>query len=222
MPCAKTASGKGPRPRGMQACPLSGTLVLRNGQGVPPPRLANAETLIRQKINPLFMALRAIPMPTIAVIEGPCVGGGFGIAFACDIILAADGARIGSPFRNIGILPDSGIHFHLASLLGYHRACELLFTGRLLSGRAAADAGLINGAYPSTDLLPAALEMATLIASGPTLAFKQSKQVLQSLADLPNSLDAEAIGQGEIFKSADAAEGIAAFQQKRQPIFRGV
>lgn len=181
----------------------------------------DAATLIEDQINPLFVALRDIPVPTIAVVEGPCVGGGFGIAFACDIILAADNARFGSPFRNIGILPDSGIHHHLSTLLGYHRACELLFTGRLLSGSEASAWGLINHAYPAADLHASARQMAAQIAGGPTTAFKGSKKILQRGGALEDVLAAEAIGQGDIFRTADAAEGFAAFQQKRKPHFTG-
>jgi 2-(1,2-epoxy-1,2-dihydrophenyl)acetyl-CoA isomerase len=181
----------------------------------------DAATLIRKQINPLFIALRGIPVPTIAVVEGACVGGGFGIAFACDIVLAADDARIGSPFGNIGILPDSGIHHHLCSLLGYHRACELLFTGRLLSGTEASACGLINRAYAPADLHRAARDMARQIADGPTMAFKKSKIILQRDGTLGDVLDVEATAQGDVFRTADAAEGFTAFQQKRKPQFTG-
>jgi enoyl-CoA hydratase/carnithine racemase len=181
----------------------------------------DAQTLITEQINPLFLALRAIPIPTIAVVEGHCLGGGFGIAFACDIILATEEARFGSPFRNIGCLPDSGAHFHLADRIGYHRACELLFTGRLISGREAADVGLINRAYPSDQLSLAAQEMASLIATGPTVAFRMSKKILQEQPSFQAVLEAEAIGQREIFKTSDAVEGLTAFQQKRKPTFSG-
>lgn len=181
----------------------------------------DAATLIRDKINPLFVALRDIPVPTIAVVDGPCVGGGFGIAFACDIVLAAADARFGSPFWNIGILPDSGIHHHLSAILGYHRACELLFTGRLLSGTEASACGLINHAYPAAELHAAARDMAALIAEGPTLAFKGSKTILQRGGSLGDVLAAEATGQGDNFQTLDAAEGISAFQQKRKPHFSG-
>ena len=181
----------------------------------------DAETLIRAEINPLFLALRAISVPTIAAVDGPCVGGGFGIAFACDIVLAAEDARFGSPFRNIGSLPDSGTHYYLEQRLGYHRACELIFTGRFLSGQEAATAGLINRAYPAADLHAAARAMADDIAAGPTAAFQRSKQILQAGEPLGQVLDAEAVGQGAMFKTTDSAEGFAAFQQKRKPRFIG-
>ena len=181
----------------------------------------DAETLIKEQINPLFVALRAISVPTIAAVDGPCVGGGFGIAFACDIVLAAEDARFGSPFRNIGSLPDSGTHYYLAERLGYHRACELIYTGRFLTGREAATAGLINHAYPAGELHAAARAMANLIAEGPTAAFRCSKRILQESGSLPAVLDAEAVGQGQMFKTADSAEGFAAFQQKRKPRFTG-
>ncbi len=184
-------------------------------------RTLDAEALIRDQINPLFLALRAISVPTIAAVEGPCVGGGFGIAFACDIVLAAETARLGSPFRNIGSLADSGTHYYLAERIGYHRACELLYTGRLISGREAADIGLINRAYAPDQLMAAANDMAALIAEGPTATFRESKKILQADADLAVVLAAEARGQGAMFRTADAVEGFTAFQQKRKPRFTG-
>jgi len=185
------------------------------------PFSVDAEKLIVETVNPLFLAIAAIPIPTIAAIEGPCLGGGFGIAFSCDIVLAGEGAKMGNAFRVLGAVPDSGIHFFLRDRLGHHRASELLYTGRMLSGREAANIGLINRAVPDGSALAEARSMAAQIAAGPTLAFKATKRILTETNTLPDALAAEAVWQGRIFRSADAAEGFAAFPQKRKPAFRG-
>ncbi len=181
----------------------------------------DAEKLIKETVNPLFKAIREIPVPTIAAVEGHCLGGGFGIAFACDIILVAETAVLGSPFREIGLVADSGTHLYLRERLGYHLAAELIFTGRFLSGREAADLGLVNQALPVGDVLAEARRMAAQIAEGPTRAFRESKRILQLGTGLDDVLEREAVAQGMVITSQDAVEGVRAFQQKRRPVFRG-
>ena len=185
------------------------------------PAQLDGETLIRREINPLFQAIRAIPVPTIAAIQGACLGGGFGIAFACDILLAAEDARLGSPFRNIGLIADSATHYHLRELVGFHRASELIYTGRLISGREAAAMGLVNRACPASELLASARGLAAEIDAGPTEAFKVSKRILQTASSFDDVLDAEAVGQAPVLRTQDAREGFAAFQEKRKPGFVG-
>lgn len=189
--------------------------------GTTDPLTVDAEKLISELVNPLFRAIASIEVPTIAAIEGPCLGGGFGIAFSCDIVLAAENARIGSAFRNLGAVPDSGIHYFLRSRLGYHRASELLYTGRMLSGSEAARIGLINQAFPDGTVIDAARAMAAHIAAGPTKAFKASKRILCGALALEDVLKAEAVWQGKIIRSQDAVEGFSAFQQRRKPKFVG-
>lgn len=199
-----------------------GTFCAGRDIGTTDVRTLDAEKLIKEQINPTFLALRAIPVPTIAAVHGPCLGGGLGIAFACDIVLVASDARLGSPFRNIGSIADSGAHHYFVSRLGYHRACELIFTGRFLTGEDAAQTGLVNRAYPAADLIAAARALADDLASGPTAAFACSKRILQGGGPLEQVLDQEAVGQREIFQSTeDAVEGFTAFQQKRKPRFVG-
>jgi len=199
-----------------------GTFCAGKDIGSTDPRTTDTEKLIKETVNPTFLAIRAISVPTIAAVHGPCLGGGFGIAFACDIVLAASDAKLGSPFRNIGSIADSGAHYYLENRLGYHRACELIFTGRFLSGEEAARVGLVNHAYPAATLLDEARKLADDLASGPTAAFRRSKQILQGGGTLAQVLDEEAVGQDRIFTATeDAAEGFAAFQQKRKPRFVG-
>ncbi|PJK31448.1 enoyl-CoA hydratase/isomerase family protein [Minwuia thermotolerans] len=177
--------------------------------------------LLRDTIHPVLKKVRDLQVPTVAMVEGPCLGVGFGLAFACDMVIAADDAVMGSPFRNIGVILDSGGHYHLKTRIGVHRAFELIYTGRLIKGAEAADMGLINRAVPQADLRGEVTKLAGHIAAGPTKAFLISKRILNSDLGFEATLDEEAQGQQEACTSADGVEGFRAFQEKRKPVFRG-
>lgn len=172
-------------------------------------------------VNPLLAALRSLEKPTIAAVKGVCVGGGLGIALACDIVLAADTATLGSPFRNIGILPDSGMHFFLRERLGHHKASQIIFTGRMFDGAEAYRLGLVCEVHPADRLLEEARAMAAAIATGPTASFLVSKRILLAGAGYDETIALEKDGQVQVFMTDDAAEGIGAFLQKRKPAFSG-
>ncbi|WP_137388526.1 enoyl-CoA hydratase/isomerase family protein [Rhodoligotrophos defluvii] len=172
-------------------------------------------------VNPALQTIRTFAKPTIAAVTGACLGGGLGIAMACDVVLAADTARLGSPFRNIGLLPDSGAHYVLRERLGHHKASQLIYTGKMIDGCEAARLGLVCEVYPAASLLEEARKMAAVIASGPTASFMASKRILLQPADYDETLAREAEGQARIFATADAKEGISAFLQKRKPVFVG-
>ena len=131
----------------------------------------DGETVLRDVFNPLIERLAGLAVPTIAAVHGACLGTGLGLALACDIVYAADDARIGSPFARIGAVLDSGAHAAFVSRVGPHRALELVYTGRLLSGREAAEWGLVNRSVAGADLVRRAREVAVSIARGPTSAF---------------------------------------------------
>jgi len=164
-------------------------------------------------------------VPTIAAVHGACLGTGLGLALACDIVYAADDARIGSPFARIGAVLDSGAHAAFVERVGAHRALELVYTGRLLSGREAAEWGLVNRSVAGADLVRRTREMAASIARGPTAAFLESKRLVRSIADgtltFSQVLAAEAAAQGRASHTHDYQDGISAFQEKRTPSFTG-
>jgi enoyl-CoA hydratase/carnithine racemase len=177
--------------------------------------------ILRDSIHPSIAAVHTCPVPTIAAVDGPALGFGFGLALACDLTIAADDARLGSPFRNIGCVPDSGAHWFMAQRIGRHRALELVYTGALLSGREAARIGLVNRSVAGSVLADTVAALARTVAAGPPLAFRASKDVLARQDSLADALELEAHAQAAALRSADGIEGIRAFRQKRTPRFTG-
>lgn len=185
----------------------------------------DARAILADLFNPVIARIRALPMPTIAAVHGPALGVGFGIAMACDLVIAAERCRLGSPFANIGCVLDSGGHAALVQRIGPHRALELIYTGRLIAGTEAAAMGLVNQVVPDDELATTVDAMAAQIAAGPTAAFAASKQIVQRILDegigFADVLDAEADAQGRLAGAPDYVEGITAFMEKRSPSFQG-
>jgi enoyl-CoA hydratase/carnithine racemase len=189
------------------------------------PLAEDAEAILRQQFNPLVQRVAGFPAPTFAAVHGACLGAGLGLALACDVVYVADDARLGSPFAKLGAVPDSGAHYFMAGRIGVHRTLELIYSGRLLSGREAAAIGLVNKSMGRAVLVERTRHLARQVAGGPTLAFHESKRIVSRVADehldLRGVLAAEAAGQGTASRTADYVEGIRAFQQKRSPRFSG-
>lgn len=177
--------------------------------------------MIGEVVGPLLRRLRELPVPTVAAVAGPALGFGFGLALSCDIVLAADDAVFGSPFRHLGMVPDSGTHHILQSRLGFGLASELIYTGRLVPGTEAAALRLVNRALPAEQLAAQAERLATDLANGPTQAFALSKALLLQGGSFDGMLALEAQQLQRVFATADLREGIAAFQQRRKPVFSG-
>lgn len=189
-------------------------------RGGPPPDLGHT---IGTFYNPTIRLIRALPKPVICAVNGVAAGAGANIALACDIVLAASSARFVQSFSKIGLAPDAGGSWHLARRLGEARAMALALTAEPLSAGQAADWGLIWKALPDADLLPEARALAASLASGPTLGLGLTKRLIQSASenDLDTQLDRERDSQQIAGRSADYAEGVAAFLEKRKPVFRG-
>jgi enoyl-CoA hydratase/carnithine racemase len=189
------------------------------------PATEDARAILSDIFNPAIARVAALSMPTIAVVHGAALGVGLGLALACDLVYAAEDAKVGSPFARIGAVLDSGGHHFFVSRLGSHRALELMYTGRMLSGTEAAETGLVNAAVPAGVLLETVRKVAEDVATGPTAAFALSKQLVRRIVEdglgLTDVLDAEAVAQGEACRTADYLEGISAFQEKRAPRFTG-
>ena len=189
------------------------------------PATDDAERVLAEVVNPLIRRVREFRAPTFAAVQGACLGVGLGLALACDVVIAAEDARIGSPFARIGAVLDSGGHAFFVERLGSHRALELIYTGRLLSGTEAAAWNLVNRSVANDRLLAEVREIASAAASGPTLAFESSKRLIHRVLDehlsLEEVLGAEAAAQGAASRTDDYREGFAAFQTKRAPRFTG-
>jgi enoyl-CoA hydratase/carnithine racemase len=185
----------------------------------------DGEAVLRDVFNPLIERMAGVAVPTIAAVHGACLGTGLGLAMACDVVYAADDSRIGSPFARIGAVLDSGAHAAFVSRVGPHRALELVYTGRLLSGREAAEWGLVNRSVAGADLVRRTREMAVSIARGPTSAFLESKRLVRAITDgaasFADVMAAEAAAQGRASRTHDYQDGISAFQEKRKPSFTG-
>jgi 2-(1,2-epoxy-1,2-dihydrophenyl)acetyl-CoA isomerase len=177
--------------------------------------------LITRVVGPFCRQLRELPLPTIAAVAGPALGFGLGLALSCDLCVADEDALFGSPFRHIGMVPDTGAHYFLLSRLGYPMAAELIYTGRLFSGNEAAELRLINRAVPKGTVYEAAHQLAQGIADGPTEAFRLSKQILVQGGDFDAMLAHEGRQLQKVFSTSDLHEGISAFQQRRKPVFTG-
>lgn len=177
--------------------------------------------ILREQINPVLDTIRKCSVPTFAQVEGPALGFGFGLALACDMVYAAENAIMGSPFRNIGLVLDSGGHFYMKERLGRAKAIELILTSKMLSGLDAANIGLINRSVAASDLEEVSMKLLKSIATGPTLAFKETKSILDTAKTYEEVADMEAVAQAKLMLTADAKEGLEAFQQKRKPKFKG-
>jgi enoyl-CoA hydratase len=165
--------------------------------------------------------LETMPKPTIAAINGFALGGGCELALACDIRYAASGAKLGQPEVNLGIIPGWGGTQRLARVCGLGVAKELIFTGRVIGAEEALRVGLVNAVHDP--VLDKANETAALLASKSPIALRVMKELANRAlgGDHEANLDAEGDTFGELFSSDDAKEGLTAFVEKREPVFRG-
>ena len=176
-------------------------------------------------VTPLLQRMAAFPAPTFAAAHGACLGVGLGLLIATDVVYVADSAKIGSPFAALGATLDSGGHALFFERLGAHKTLDLIYTGRLMSGTEAVQAGLFSQVLPADDLVDATIAAAARAAQGATGAFRASKDLVRRLRDerlgLWASIDVENAAQAALCDSDDYREGFAAFQQKRPPTFTG-
>ncbi|MDG2052021.1 MAG: enoyl-CoA hydratase/isomerase family protein [Myxococcota bacterium] len=171
----------------------------------------------------LFLAVRDLPCPTIAALNGHAIGAGFCVALACDIRLVANEARLGLNFTRLGLHPGMAATWTLPRLVGPALAAELLYTSRIVGGEEAAGIGLANRAMPAQQVLPDAHAMAQEMAVCAPVANRAVKRALarSQEASLQDQLSFEAAEQAITFETEDVHEGLAAIQARREPRFRG-
>jgi len=167
---------------------------------------------------------RAADKPLIAAVEGFAVAGGLEIALACDLIVAAAGAKLGVPEVKRSLVAAGGGLLRLPRVLPRNIAYEMALTGEPITADRGHQLGLVNRLSEPGEALPTALTLAAAISANGPLALKASKRILRESADWPDSeffSRQEAI-TGPVFASHDAAEGATAFAEKRAPVWRGV
>lgn len=187
------------------------------------PDAAPLDTEIRVRYNPLIRAMRGLPKPIVAAINGIAAGAGASLAFACDIRIAAEGASFLLAFGRVGLIPDSGATWLLPRLVGGAKAAELALTAEPLSAVDAERFGLVARVVPADALLAESHALAARLAAGAPRALALTKRALDQgwKATLEEQLETEALLQGQAGATADHAEGIAAFLERRPPRFSG-
>ena len=161
--------------------------------------------------------------PVIAAVNGACVGIGFSVALACDLVVAAENAKFSQIFKRIGLVPDGGSIFFLVQHLGLARAKELVYTARMLPAQEAHEWGIVTRVVPDTELLDSANALARELADSATYALGLAKRMFQSMytPSLEALLETELLTSTIARMSEDHQEGIKAFAEKRKPQFKG-
>ncbi|HUS15178.1 MAG TPA: enoyl-CoA hydratase-related protein [Chloroflexia bacterium] len=178
---------------------------------------------IKTRYNPMILKMRSIEKPIIAAVNGVAAGAGMSVALAADLRIASDKAKFIEAFTRIGLVPDSGSSFFLPWLVGIGKAAELCLLAEDVSAEEALRIGLVNKVVPADELEAATAVWATKLAQGPTVAYGLTKRALNRAlhATLGEVLEYEMYGQEAAGRTADAQEAIAAFGEKRPPVFKG-
>lgn len=184
-----------------------------------PPALDAAEDLLNPVTTERFLS--SVFTPVVAAVRGLCFGAGFEILLGTDIRVAATDASFGLPEVKWGLIPGSGTHVRLPQQLSWPQAMQLLLTGAPIDASTAVSMGLINETVPSEAVLDRAIEIAGTIASNGPLAVRTAKEIAVRALDQHGAFALEHALNSRVLGSADAREGVAAFQEKRDATFVG-
>ena len=173
----------------------------------------------RKQIRGVFHSLRAVPQPTIASVFGFALGGGFELALSCDLIVAAQGTKLGLPEARVGLLPAGGGTQLLTRKVGVARAKEMIFRGRRIDASEAQQLGIVAEVTDPTELESWTLEVARDVAKSSPVAVRAAKRSIDSALGVPveSGIEIEHEAWKEVIASDDRVEGITAFNEKRDP-----
>lgn len=178
---------------------------------------------LQQHHNPVIQALASLEIPVVTAVNGAAAGIGCSIALMGDIIIAARSGYFLQAFTNIGLVPDGGSTWLLPRLIGHPLAMRMMLLGERIHGEEAERLGMVTWCVDDEALMDKAMEVAARLAARPTLALGLTRQLARAAhsISLPEALAHEADAQRRALDSNDAREGIAAFLEKRAPVFRG-
>ncbi len=178
---------------------------------------------LTKRYHPVMMSIRQMPKPVVSAVHGPAAGIGVSLALACDLVTAAESAYFLLAFVNIGLVPDGGSSLLVPSRVGFTRAIEMAMLGERVGARQALEWGLINRVWPDEEFAARAGELVGRLAEGATGSYAGTKRQLNRwlYEGMESQLEFEAQIQRESATSADFAEGVAAFLEKRRPRFTG-
>ncbi len=178
---------------------------------------------VRDHYNPIALGLIEMPKPVVAAVNGMAAGAGASFAFACDFRIAGEGAGFLMAFARVGLSADSGASWTLPRLVGNARATALMMLAEPVSPAQALEMGLVTAVVPDDKVLPAAHELASRLAAGPTVAYACIKEAIAygGTADLADALEREADLQARAGATQDHRNATAAFVAKQQATFEG-
>ncbi len=181
------------------------------------------QTIVREHYNPIVEKIRKMEKPVVAAVNGVAAGAGANLAFACDIAISAESVSFIQAFSKIGLVPDTGGTFFLPRMIGFQRAMALMMLGDKVSATDALAMGMLYKVVPDANLQEEALKTATLLAEMPTRGLAYTKMLLNESMNnnLQQQLQAEEKYQAAAGETYDYKEGVAAFLEKRKPVFKG-